>query len=363
VNVLCRRLSTLCALIVLVLPSTGTAARSFRADQAGLLPVTQPPCPAETARNSTLGVALSLPSGWQEVSPALFPAVFTPDALFLVIPTGEGNPRLLITGLGTTTDTDEARAANVAADRLLHGIALPVTRQPIILAGARGVLLRGLPAQTPTVQFVIAHAGAIYRIIAFGDTRLQVDQQQALSSLRFVPRVGPFPSAAPLGTHPRVTAPTLALTVTGIGGGVALAVRAAGRGYRPDEVIELDTCWQGVPRSGLRPRYTYYTLVRIARAGRDGILDAALIIPVRPRVYTSYTLRAVARDSCVGYHLATGTRSRLATSPASRMAGRRGRQTRSMRTPTPRTPTLTTTAWPNQGSMPTGITAGRGRAG
>lgn len=298
------------ALSALIVPpplSSGTTAISAHAIEIGRRPVAQTVCLAETARNSTLGLTLTLPPGWQEVSPTLFPSTFTPNALFLVVPTGEGNPRLLITGLGTTTDTNESRAAILAADRLLHGITLPVTRQPITVAGAPDVLLRGLPAQTPSIQLVIAHAGALYRIIAFGGERLHADQQQALSSLRFIPRVGPFPSAETLGFHPRAMAPTLTLSVTGVRSGTALTVRAAGRGYRPDEVIELDTCWQGLPRPGLYPRYTSYTFTSIAHTGHDDILDSAMTIPVPPQVYTSYTLRTVARDSLIGYHLVTAT--------------------------------------------------------
>src|SRR2546421_7100393 len=146
------RLATLCALIALTLPSAGTTATAARAALSGRLPVAQITCPADVARNSILGVALTLPAGWQEESPASDPLFLSrPSLLFFVPRGGEGNPRLLIQGLGTTTDPNEARAANAAADRLVRdsgqrGLPLPGpgTRRAITLAGAPGVLLQGL---------------------------------------------------------------------------------------------------------------------------------------------------------------------------------------------------------------------------
>jgi hypothetical protein len=316
------RLATLCALIALTLPSAGTTATAARAALRGRLPVAPITCPADVARNGILGVALTLPAGWQETSPAIDPRLLSPPTLFFVVPIhGAGNPRLLITGLGTTTDPNEARAANAAADRLVRGSGQRgaprplVTRRPITIAGAPGVLLRGLPGQTPNVQIVLAHAGALYNFIAFiafGQAeRLQADQRAALSSLRFIPRLGPFPPPPSFPPHPApnpfATVPTLALTGTGAGGG-ALTVRAAGHGYLPQEAVELDTCWRGIPRPGRHPLYTSYVLTQVVTAGRDGILDVVVTIPVRPDAYSSYTLRTLARDSRIGYRLAAATR-------------------------------------------------------
>jgi hypothetical protein len=261
------------------------------------------------ARNSIVGAALTLPAGWQEVSPASYP-------LFFVVPLhGAGNPRLLIQGLGTTTDPNEARAAN-AADRLVRGsgqrgVPLAVTRPPVTIAGAPGVLLRGLPTQTANVQVVLAHAGALYNFIAFGsDEGLQADLRAALSSLRFIPRVGAFPPLRSPAPHPApnpfATVPTLALTGTGAGHG-ALTVRAAGQGYQPQEAVELDTCWRGRPRPGRHPPYTSYVLTQVVPAGRDGILDEVVTIPVRPDAYTSYTLHTLTRDSRIGFRPAVAT--------------------------------------------------------
>jgi hypothetical protein len=307
------RLVTLCALIALSLPSAGTTATATRAALSGRLPIAQITCPADMARNSILGVALTLPAGWQEESPASYPTFLSDPTLFFFIPTGgDGNPRLLIAGLGTTTDPNEARAANAAADRLRRSVPrLPVTRRPITIAGAPGVVLQGLPAQTANVQMVLAHAGALYHVIAFGsDERLQADHRAALASLRFIPRLGafpPFPPARSPAPHPFATVPTLALTGTGAGRGT-LTARAAGRGYQPQAAVELDTCWRGRPRPGRHPLYTSYVLTQVVTAGRDGILDVVVTIPVQPDAYSSYTLRTLARDSRVGYHLAAATR-------------------------------------------------------
>src|SRR5436305_323003 len=87
-----------------------------------------------------------------------------------------------------------------------------------------------------------------------------------------------------------------------------LTVRAAGHGYLPDEAVELDTCWRGRPRPGRHPLYTSYVLTQVVTAGRDGILDVVVTIPVRPDDYSSYTLRTLARDHRIGFRLAAATR-------------------------------------------------------
>jgi hypothetical protein len=49
-------------------------------------------------------------------------------------------------------------------------------------------------------------------------------------------------------------------------------------------------------------------LTQVVTAGRDGILDVVVTIPVRPDTYSSYTLRTLARDSRIGFRLAAATR-------------------------------------------------------
>jgi hypothetical protein len=101
--------------------------------------------------------------------------------------------RLQISPCGTTTDTDEAQAASAGMDRLLQGVNPPPTRTAVRYGGATGLLVH--EPQTPpngVTAIVLAHAGTVLKILALGKD-LAADQRQALESLRFVPRAGPFP--------------------------------------------------------------------------------------------------------------------------------------------------------------------------
>ncbi|MGI8915016.1 MAG: M23 family metallopeptidase [Chloroflexota bacterium] len=103
--------------------------------------------------------------------------------------------------LSTGDTSNEAAAASTAADRLVQENPTPAglqspTRSPITVAGSPGIMLEGVPGP-PNVQIVLAHAGAIYDVVTFDRNTLQPDQQQALANLRFIPRVGSFPSAHP----------------------------------------------------------------------------------------------------------------------------------------------------------------------
>jgi hypothetical protein len=49
-------------------------------------------------------------------------------------------------------------------------------------------------------------------------------------------------------------------------------------------------------------------LTQVVTAGRDGILDVVVTIPVPPGAYSSYTLRTLSRDSRIGFRLAVATR-------------------------------------------------------
>jgi hypothetical protein len=71
----------------------------------------------------------------------------------------------------------------------------PITRRRSIVAGAPAVYLYDLPATPkPSVQIIVAHRGAVYQLIFPGSSRaLRPDQWHALASMRFIPRVGPFP--------------------------------------------------------------------------------------------------------------------------------------------------------------------------
>jgi hypothetical protein len=314
-------ISTLLAVTVLA-TAVGGVARPARAGGAAQRMNAPATCPPDVARNSALGVALTLPPRWQEAAPGKFP----PGELGLQIPAPPGRPdndgRLDIASWGTTTDRDDARAAAAGMNRLLKGMKAPVTRVPVRYGGAPGVLVRGLPIPPAGVTaIVLAHAGAVYKILAPGKN-LAPDQRQALASLRFIPRVGPFPPAVP--PPPVVAAPpppSLLLTVAGTGRSPVLRVRATGSGYRPGEAVELHACWTGSPRPGIRGvRYTWYARFAMAQANRAGSLDAMLTIPVSAQAYVSYTLRVLANDARIGNRLAITTIRISSTGPATPQA-------------------------------------------
>ena len=321
-------MTTTRALISTVLAATvlatagGSVARPARAGGVAQRMDAPATCPPDVARNSALGVALTLPPGWQEAAPGKFP----PGELGLQIPASPGRPdndgRLAIASWGTTTDRDDARAAAAGMNRLLKGMKAPVTRVPVRYGGAPGVLVRGLPIPPAGVTaIVLAHAGAVYKILAPGKN-LAPDRRQALASLRFIPRVGPFPPAVP--PAPVVAAPpppSLLLAVPGTGRSPVLKVRPRGSGYRPGEAVELHACWTGSPRPGIRRvRYTWYALFATAQVNRAGSLDAVLTIPVSAQAYVSYTLRVLADDARIGNRLATTTIRFSSTGPATPQA-------------------------------------------
>jgi hypothetical protein len=142
-------------------------------------------------------VAVALPAGWQQNAPRKQP----PHELDLIIPSanpgaGDSSIRLVIGSWGTTTDLDDARAASAGMDRLLAGLGNLPARSTVNYGGAPGVMVHGLPGglSGPTTAIILAHDGALYKILAPGNA-LAPDQQYALESLVFVPRVGPFPPA------------------------------------------------------------------------------------------------------------------------------------------------------------------------
>jgi hypothetical protein len=173
-------------------------------------------CPSGTVCNRALGVALIPPSSWQTLPPGSFP----PPALafFVGPPRGAVNRiRLVIRSDGTTRERNDAHAAVVAANALTRGYSRlamlpPLVRVPVQYGGAPGIMIRNLPGQpTMVLEIVLEHRGALYSIIAPG-SHLASDQRQALASLRFIARVGPFPGAnppPPLGSSsvPRVPGP------------------------------------------------------------------------------------------------------------------------------------------------------------
>lgn len=173
-------------------------------------------CPAGTVCDPALGIAIRPQPGWLRLLPPKVP----PHVISLVTRPGGGsccadyNDRLHIGAWDLTHDRNAARAANAGANRLIDGFRarLTMTRTPVRYGGSPGVLIRGLPpTPAPALSIVLAHAGAVYLIIAPG-IRLAPDQQAALASLHFIPRQGVFPLAnppVPAGPRTRRRIPTL----------------------------------------------------------------------------------------------------------------------------------------------------------
>jgi len=222
--------------------------------------------------------------------------------------------RLSIASWGTTSDRDDARVAAAGMDALIGSTnsAPSFTRVPVHFLGAAGVLVSGLPSSPgPVTAIILARAGVAYKILAPGAT-LAPDQRQALDSLRFIPRVGPFPPANGVGVPPTAPAPATSaasLTVTTVPLTTELAVRTRGTGFQAYAIVALRVAWTGVPRPGQHPRYTHYTTTRSVRADQAGVLDATLDIPAPPRAYVSYTVRVdatsgrTARSATLSTHM------------------------------------------------------------
>ncbi|MGI8915051.1 MAG: hypothetical protein ACR2JY_14915 [Chloroflexota bacterium] len=104
--------------------------------------------------------------------------------------------RLSISSWGTTADTNEARAAAACMDQLLQGdTQAGAPRIKVNYGGKPGVMVRDLASGPgPVTVIMLVRSGAAYKALAPGSV-LAPDQQQALASLRFIPRVGPFPLA------------------------------------------------------------------------------------------------------------------------------------------------------------------------
>jgi hypothetical protein len=158
-------------------------------------------CPAGTVCDHALGVALILPSGWRPLPAGKLPA-HTIGFFALPVRAPSYNIRLIIASDGTTREHNDVRAATQAASAFARGYSRlrmrpPLVRVSVRYGGAPGVMILNLPGQpTPVTVIILAHRGALYRIVAPGAT-LARDQRQVLSGLRFIPRVGPFPPANP----------------------------------------------------------------------------------------------------------------------------------------------------------------------
>lgn len=264
-------------------------------------------CPTGTVCDAALGVALPLPAGWTRDNYPTgileFSARPTRGATYRVV-------RLNIASWGTTSDRDDARVAAAGMDALIRSTnsTRSFTRVPLHFLGASGVLVSGLPSSPgPVTAIILARASVAYKILAPGTT-LAPDQRQALDTLRFIPRMGPFPPANGVvvpSTAPAPATSAASLTVTTAPLTTELAVRTRGTGFQADALVTLRAAWTGVPRPGWRPRYTHYTTTRSVRADQAGVLDATLDIPVSPRAYAAYTVRVDATSGRAATRSAT----------------------------------------------------------
>jgi WD40-like Beta Propeller Repeat len=162
--------------------------------QGGVAPVTcAPGVAAPAVCDRALGVALTLPKDWSVVPPG------TLDFWTVVPGRDEAMLHLSITPLASTTACSDAQAVvavAIATSRIPH-YPEPITDTPMIVAGAPAIALSGLPGEPDFGQeIVLAHGGLLYGIYTFDDSRtaLTPAQRQALASLRFISRSGPFPA-------------------------------------------------------------------------------------------------------------------------------------------------------------------------
>ena len=169
--------------------STASPARAGAPSRAAGVPV-----PAVC--DHTLGLALTIPAGWSVVPRAKLPPGVL--AFWTLLPGRQEPPQLLvIEAVGLATSCSDAQAATAVAEALAKTThtSFPTPPRLRYVAGAPAVFLSGVPSPQPSVQVVVAHHGAVYQLIFPGAAHnLKTDQRQALASLRFIPRSGPFPS-------------------------------------------------------------------------------------------------------------------------------------------------------------------------
>lgn len=157
-------------------------------------------CPTGTICDRTLGIAVTPSSSWRVLPPGKLP----PHTIGFYAPPVTGlsySIRLIISSDGTTHERNNVLAATRAARAMTRGythMRPPLVRTQVRYGGAPGVMILNLPGQPQLlVAIVLAHAGALYRIISPGQSSLAADQRRGLAGLRFIPRVGRFPPANP----------------------------------------------------------------------------------------------------------------------------------------------------------------------
>lgn len=134
---------------------------------------------------SRLGVSLTLPTDWQQVSRAKD----APLGMTLGRRSGTNSRsmvRMTIEVLGPMRIGSPQAIARSFACGLTRGHGnLLIQRRDVRYGGVSGVMLLGMPGAQRTVQIVLASHGVVYNVVAVGKA-LAADQRAALSSLRFV---------------------------------------------------------------------------------------------------------------------------------------------------------------------------------
>ena len=256
----------------------------------------------------SLGVALTVPTGWSVTPPGHVP----PGALaFWTVVPGRQNAtlHLIVEPVGLARNCGDAQAATAVADALVAGAnnSQPILRDQNTVAGAPAVFLTGLPGAGPSIQVIATHNGAVYHLI-FPGSALQPDQRLALTSLRFVPRIGPFPGSVDPGlTHALracAAAQTARLSLGDALGTDPLTLYADDAGFPASRAVTVRLSWQGTPLQRQRPRYTSYTTYQITRTTSQGALTVRLSVPARATAFATFTVRVVATDTRAGTILA-----------------------------------------------------------
>jgi hypothetical protein len=188
------------ALLVLLAGLLGStlAPAAARASTASPPRGTTPSCaagvPAPAVCDHTLGLALTIPTGWSVVPRDKFPPGVL--AFWTLMPGSQEPPQdLVIEAVGLATSCSDAQAATAVALAKTTHTSFPTPPRLRYVAGAPGVFLSGIPSPQPSVQVVVAHHGAVYQLIFPGTAHnLKPHQRQAFASLRFISRSGRFPS-------------------------------------------------------------------------------------------------------------------------------------------------------------------------
>ena len=148
-------------------------------------------CPREMMCDSALGIAIRPASGVNRAPPGKYPRheIVLQKRVRAIEPEGAIGDLLV----GADGRPNKARAASHGMQRLLKSEpAVKAKTRRVVYGGAPGVLATGLRGPGPVTAVILAHQGALYKILAPG-SHLAADQQRMLASLHFIPQQGKFP--------------------------------------------------------------------------------------------------------------------------------------------------------------------------